>query len=225
MADWPIKARALIWLLYNSGLITAPFQTREEIWFSIPTKHEIGEFVKRPHKGKWRQTSPFEFHGTDLFLKLGRVTGRKLSLYYVPATFSLVCADSFVYDCYAQASTFIRRQHARWTRPYSVLVLFSCFRHVFDDGTDEYKVIMLNKRYLSFRVIKVSSETQFNFPKTLAKRSRKCTEFHLFRGYGLIPARPKCHHHENISCISLANRLLTRNGPRSTCVDLGRVVK
>ena len=27
--------------------------------------------------------------------------------------------------------------------------------HVFDDGTDEYKVIMLNKRYLSFRVIKV----------------------------------------------------------------------
>ena len=84
---------------------------------------------------------------------------------------------------------------------------------------------MLNKRYLSFRVIKVSSETQFNFPKTLAKRSRKCTEFHLFRGYGLIPARPKCHHHENISCISLANRLLTRNGPRSTCVDLGRVVK
>lgn len=28
-------------------------------------------------------------------------------------------------------------------------------RHVFDDGTDQYKVIMLNKRYLSFRVIKV----------------------------------------------------------------------
>jgi len=26
---------------------------------------------------------------------------------------------------------------------------------VFDDGTDEYKIIMLNKRYLSFRVIKV----------------------------------------------------------------------
>lgn len=28
-------------------------------------------------------------------------------------------------------------------------------RHVFDDGTDQYKIIMLNKRYLSFRVIKV----------------------------------------------------------------------
>lgn len=28
-------------------------------------------------------------------------------------------------------------------------------RHVFDDGTDQYKIIQLNKRYLSFRVIKV----------------------------------------------------------------------
>lgn len=28
-------------------------------------------------------------------------------------------------------------------------------RHVMDDGTNEYKIIMLNKRYLSFRVIKV----------------------------------------------------------------------
>ncbi|RWS23124.1 Pecanex-like protein 1, partial [Leptotrombidium deliense] len=31
-------------------------------------------------------------------------------------------------------------------------------RHVFDDGTDQYKIIMLNKRYLSFRVIKVNRE-------------------------------------------------------------------
>ncbi|KAF4523513.1 hypothetical protein B566_EDAN004584 [Ephemera danica] len=31
-------------------------------------------------------------------------------------------------------------------------------RHVLDDGSDEYKVIMLNKRYLSFRVIKVNRE-------------------------------------------------------------------
>ena len=30
-----------------------------------------------------------------------------------------------------------------------------CCRHVFDEGTDEYKIIMLNKCYLSFRVIKV----------------------------------------------------------------------
>lgn len=31
-------------------------------------------------------------------------------------------------------------------------------RHVFDDGTDQYKIIMLNKRYLSFRLIKVNRE-------------------------------------------------------------------
>lgn len=32
------------------------------------------------------------------------------------------------------------------------------FRHVLDDGIDEYKVIMLNKRFLSFRVIKMNRE-------------------------------------------------------------------
>ncbi|KAK6621304.1 hypothetical protein RUM43_011610 [Polyplax serrata] len=31
-------------------------------------------------------------------------------------------------------------------------------RHVLDDGSDEYKIIMLNKRYLSFRVIKLNRE-------------------------------------------------------------------
>ncbi|XP_071550449.1 uncharacterized protein pcx isoform X2 [Panulirus ornatus] len=31
-------------------------------------------------------------------------------------------------------------------------------RHVMDDGADEYKIIMLNKRHLSFRVIKVNHE-------------------------------------------------------------------
>ncbi|KAG0727082.1 Pecanex-like protein 1 [Chionoecetes opilio] len=31
-------------------------------------------------------------------------------------------------------------------------------RHVMDDGADEYKIIMLNKRHLSFRVIKVNRE-------------------------------------------------------------------
>lgn len=30
-------------------------------------------------------------------------------------------------------------------------------RHVMDDGTNEYKIIMLNRRHLSFRVIKVST--------------------------------------------------------------------
>ncbi|XP_012226316.2 pecanex-like protein 1 isoform X2 [Linepithema humile] len=32
------------------------------------------------------------------------------------------------------------------------------FRHVLDEGIDEYKIIMLNKRYLSFRVIKMNRE-------------------------------------------------------------------
>ncbi len=31
-------------------------------------------------------------------------------------------------------------------------------RHVIDDGTDEYKIIMLNKRHISFRVIKLNRE-------------------------------------------------------------------
>ncbi|XP_064621323.1 pecanex-like protein 1 isoform X3 [Lineus longissimus] len=31
-------------------------------------------------------------------------------------------------------------------------------RHVFDEGSDEYKIIMLNKRYLVFRIIKVNRE-------------------------------------------------------------------
>lgn len=31
-------------------------------------------------------------------------------------------------------------------------------RHVLDDGADEYKIIMLNKRFLSFRVIKLNRE-------------------------------------------------------------------
>ncbi|XP_028678175.1 pecanex-like protein 1 isoform X2 [Erpetoichthys calabaricus] len=31
-------------------------------------------------------------------------------------------------------------------------------RHVIDEGTNEYKIIMLNRRYLSFRVIKVNKE-------------------------------------------------------------------
>lgn len=34
-------------------------------------------------------------------------------------------------------------------------------RHVLDEGTNEYKIIMLNRRYLSFRVIKVSSRSRF----------------------------------------------------------------
>lgn len=44
---------------------------------------------------------------------------------------------------------------------YSALIEFINFyvdRHVLDDGADEYKIIMLNKRYLSFRVIKMNKE-------------------------------------------------------------------
>lgn len=36
-------------------------------------------------------------------------------------------------------------------------LLLSC-RHVLDDGADEYKIIMLNKRFLNFRVIKINRE-------------------------------------------------------------------
>lgn len=35
-------------------------------------------------------------------------------------------------------------------------------RHMIDDGTDEYKIIMLYKRHLSFKVIKVRSTSSFN---------------------------------------------------------------
>lgn len=37
-------------------------------------------------------------------------------------------------------------------------------RHVLDEGTNEYKIIMLNRRYLSFRVIKVRSRFSVTIP-------------------------------------------------------------
>lgn len=37
-------------------------------------------------------------------------------------------------------------------------------RHMIDDGTDEYKIIMLYKRHLSFKVIKVRSKLLFLRP-------------------------------------------------------------
>lgn len=40
----------------------------------------------------------------------------------------------------------------------SLLSSSSIYRHVLDDGIDEYKVIMLNKRFVSFRVIKMNRE-------------------------------------------------------------------
>ena len=42
-------------------------------------------------------------------------------------------------------------RHAVPSGAQSLLAL----RHVVDDGTDEYKIIMLNKRHLSFKVIKL----------------------------------------------------------------------
>ena len=45
-------------------------------------------------------------------------------------------------------------RHAVLSGAQSLLAL----RHVVDDGTDEYKIIMLNKRHLSFRVIKLNRE-------------------------------------------------------------------
>lgn len=57
-------------------------------------------------------------------------------------------------------------------------VLFVLSRHVFDDGTDEYKIIMLNKRYLSFRVIKVSTEIilVLNMSAEIEAFDRRCRE-------------------------------------------------
>lgn len=40
-------------------------------------------------------------------------------------------------------------------------------RHIMDDGSDEYKIIMLNKRFLSFRVIKVRARLVWYFVLSL----------------------------------------------------------
>lgn len=40
-------------------------------------------------------------------------------------------------------------------------------RHIMDDGSDEYKIIMLNKRFLSFRVIKVKALPVYYFVLSL----------------------------------------------------------
>ena len=45
-------------------------------------------------------------------------------------------------------------------------------RHIMDDGSDEYKIIMLNKRFLSFRVIKVGARLVFIL---------FCTRLHVFK--------------------------------------------
>lgn len=39
------------------------------------------------------------------------------------------------------------------------------FRHIFDEGLDEYKVIMLNKKFLTFRVVKVGVRKILNSKK------------------------------------------------------------
>lgn len=47
-------------------------------------------------------------------------------------------------------------------------------RHVLDEGTNEYKIIMLNRRYLSFRVIKVrtAADSLCLFPGLMLIRQR-----------------------------------------------------
>jgi hypothetical protein len=45
-----------------------------------------------------------------------------------------------------------------WSAAFNTPSYLSLSRHVLDDGTDEYKIIMLNKRHLSFRVIKLNRE-------------------------------------------------------------------
>ena len=41
---------------------------------------------------------------------------------------------------------------------FSSLPSLLALRHVVDDGADEYKIVMLNKRFISFRVIKLNRE-------------------------------------------------------------------
>lgn len=57
-------------------------------------------------------------------------------------------------------------------------------RHVMDDGSDEYKIIMLNKRFLSFRVIKVHSLLQ-------TSRCYSYLSVYLFKGIGILSLAEK----------------------------------
>jgi hypothetical protein len=50
--------------------------------------------------------------------------------------------------------TLLIRRHAILENTPSLLAL----RHICDDGQDDYKVIMLNKRHLDMRVIKLNRE-------------------------------------------------------------------
>ena len=54
-------------------------------------------------------------------------------------------------------------RHAVLSNTPSLLAL----RHVNDDGSDEYKIIMLKRRHLSFRVIKV---ILFHFKQNILTR-------------------------------------------------------
>lgn len=49
-------------------------------------------------------------------------------------------------------------------------------RHIMDDGSDEYKIIMLNKRFLSFRVIKVTTLPLLFFLPCDISSSQFCLE-------------------------------------------------
>ena len=60
-------------------------------------------------------------------------------------------------------------------------------RHVLDDGTDQYKVVMLNKRFLNFRVIKARAFEilyAMNFPLTLNASSLCRSTVNAFAVYG-----------------------------------------
>lgn len=53
-------------------------------------------------------------------------------------------------------------------------------RHVLDEGTNEYKIIMLNRRYLSFRVIKVRAKRQDKIKENREKTTLLGHKYFLF---------------------------------------------
>lgn len=71
----------------------------------------------------------------------------------VPSLLALRCLTSaLLYRC-MKLCYFVSLLKLLFLSP----VLF-CYRHVLDEGSDEYKIIMLNKRHLTFRIIKVSDK-------------------------------------------------------------------
>ena len=64
---------------------------------------------------------------------------------------------------FKECSVFLVIYNFCYSQKYIHFCVCMCVcRHVFDEGSDEYKIIMLNKRYLSFRVVKVRELKSLN---------------------------------------------------------------